>query len=64
VDASELLADEIRRSWLGLLASPYDVYMKTLSVLVRDRVELDPVEALLDDDILRSVVDADVLEGE
>jgi hypothetical protein len=57
VDASDLLADEIRRSWLGGLASPYDVYMKTLYTLVRDRVELDPVEAFLDEDVLARLAD-------
>jgi superfamily II DNA or RNA helicase len=57
VDVSELLAAEIRRSWIALLATPYDVYMKTLYILVRDRVELDPIETFLDDDILSRLSD-------
>ena len=30
---------ELRGSWAGELARPYDVYMKTLYTLVRDRLE-------------------------
>jgi superfamily II DNA or RNA helicase len=38
-DLSGLIADELRRSWVAALATPYDVYMKALYTLVRDRVE-------------------------
>lgn len=46
-DVTALLVEELRRSWVGSLASPYDVYMKTLYTLVGDRVETDD-EVLLD----------------
>jgi hypothetical protein len=52
VDISAELADEIRKSWIGELATPYDIYMKALYTLVRDRVEFEAVESLLDDDIV------------
>ena len=56
-DVSSKLADEIRQSWLGSLATPYDVYMKTLHALVRERVEFDPDESLLDDDVIARLAD-------
>ncbi len=56
-DVSDLLASEIRNSWIGQMASPYDIYMKTLYTLVRERVEFDPDEAMLDEDIIGRLAD-------
>ncbi len=38
-DFDEALMEELQRSWAIAEASPYDVYMKTLYTLVRDRLE-------------------------
>jgi superfamily II DNA or RNA helicase len=56
-DVSAVLAEEIRNSWVGLLASPYDVYMKTLYTLVRERVEFDPQDVLADEDVIARLAD-------
>lgn len=56
-DVTSLLAHEIRTSWIGLLARPYDIYMKTLYTLVRERVEFDTDEALLDEDVIGRLAD-------
>jgi len=38
-DFDESLMEEMKRSWAVAPTSPYDVYMKTLYALVRDRLE-------------------------
>ena len=65
----EAIATELRRSWaVGMVESPdgtefhvrpYDIYMKTLFELVRDRFEEEPerYEFLFDDRITRELAD-------
>jgi hypothetical protein len=38
-DFDEALMEELKKSWAVAEASPYDIYMKTLYMLVRDRLE-------------------------
>lgn len=48
----ETLMTELRASWAAAPVRPYDIYMKTLYALVRDRLESeDEAELLWDDDI-------------
>ena len=57
-DFDEALMRELRNSWAVQLATPYDIYMKTLYALVRDRLEGGEVTALLgEDEITRSLAD-------
>lgn len=56
-DATTLLADAIRRSWVAALVSPHDIYLKTLFTLVRDRLEFDPAELPGDEDITDQLAD-------
>ncbi|MDB4600762.1 phospholipase D-like domain-containing protein, partial [Akkermansiaceae bacterium] len=52
------LMDELQQSWAASLATPYDIYMKTLYSLVADRLEEgDDKELLWDDEITRSLAD-------
>ena len=52
------LLEELRQSWAAALATPYDIYMKTLYALVADRLEEgDDKELLWDDEITRSLAD-------
>ena len=52
------LMEELRQSWAAALATPYDIYMKTLYALVADRLEEgDRGEILWDDEITRSLAD-------
>lgn len=52
------LMDELKQSWAVALATPYDIYMKTLYALVGDRLEEgDRKEILWDDEITRSLAD-------
>ena len=52
------LMDELKQSWAASLATPYDIYMKTLYALVADRLEEgDDKELLWDDEITRSLAD-------
>ena len=46
----ETLMQEIRQSWAMAATSPYDVYMKTLYSLVRDRIEGEGDKDILWDD--------------
>jgi len=51
-DFDETLIQEFRQSWAMAPARPYDVYMKALHALVRDRIEgEDPADILWDDEI-------------
>jgi len=48
----ETLIQELTQSWAAVQVSPYDVYMKTLFALVKDRLEGEEEQELLwDDDI-------------
>ncbi|MBM3331903.1 helicase [candidate division WOR-3 bacterium] len=51
-DFDETLMQEIRQSWAAGLVRPYDIYLKTLYELVRDRLTgEDAQEVLWDDEI-------------
>ncbi|MBI2889874.1 MAG: helicase [Nitrospirae bacterium] len=50
----EALMTELRESWAAAQVKPYDIYMKTLYALVKDRLEGEEEQELLwDDDIFR-----------
>ncbi len=52
----ETLITELKESWAAAQVRPYDIYMKTLYALVRDRLESeDEQELLWDDDIFRKL---------
>lgn len=40
-DFDEALMEEMKQSWAVSLATPYDIYMKTLYTLVRDRLNIE-----------------------
>src|SRR5260370_26138012 len=57
-DFDEALMQEMRRSWAIASVRPYDVYMKTLYALVRDRLEdEDDRDILWDDEITKRLAD-------
>lgn len=57
-DFDESLVEELRASWALCPARPYDVYMKTLYALVRDRLESeDDKDFLWDEDINKRLAD-------
>ncbi|MGI9061422.1 MAG: helicase-related protein [Ktedonobacteraceae bacterium] len=57
-DFDESLMREMQQSWAVTLASPYDVYMKTLYTLVKDRLEgEDTKDILWDDEITQRLAD-------
>ncbi len=49
-DFDQILMDELQQSWAAAPVRPYDIYMKTLYALVKDRVEGDPDNDVLWDD--------------
>lgn len=52
----EALMAELKESWAAAQVRPYDIYMKTLYTLVKDRLEgEDEQELLWDDDIFRKL---------
>jgi HKD family nuclease len=52
----ETLMVELRESWAAAQVRPYDIYMKTLFALVKDRLEGEEEQELLwDDDIFRKL---------
>jgi HKD family nuclease/superfamily II DNA or RNA helicase len=52
----ETLMTELKASWAAAQVRPYDIYMKTLYALVRDRLEGDDEQELLwDDEIFRKL---------
>ncbi len=52
------LMNELKQSWAVVPATPYDIYMKTLYALVRDRLEEgEGAEILWDDEITRDLAD-------
>jgi superfamily II DNA or RNA helicase len=54
----ERLMRELKQSWAAMRVSPYDVYMKSLFTLIRDRLEDDDASTVLwDDDITRQLAD-------
>jgi len=57
-DFDEALMEEISQSWAVAPVSPYDVYMKTLFALVKDRIEgTEDAEILWDDEITSRLAD-------
>jgi superfamily II DNA/RNA helicase/HKD family nuclease len=57
-DFDESLMAEMKQSWAVAGVSPYDVYMKTIYALVRDRLEgEDDKDILWDDEITKRLAD-------
>ncbi|MEH2246444.1 helicase-related protein [Nostoc sp.] len=57
-DFNEALMREMKQSWAGSLVRPYDVYMKTLYCLVKDRLEdTTPKDLILEDEITKQLAD-------
>jgi len=57
-DFDEALMQELRQSWAAAPVRPYDVYMKALHALVRDRLEAGEEQDILwDDEIIRKLAD-------
>jgi superfamily II DNA/RNA helicase len=57
-DFDEALMAEMKQSWAVAGVSPYDVYMKTIYALVRDRLEgEDDKDILWDDEITKRLAD-------
>ena len=57
-DFDESLMNEMKQSWAVALVRPYDIYMKTLYALVKDRLEgEDDKDILWDDEITRRLAD-------
>ena len=54
----EALMEEMKQSWAVSLATPYDIYMKTLYTLVRDRLEdVAPKDLIVDNEISKQLAD-------
>jgi len=52
------LMNELQQSWAAKVATPYDIYMKTLYMLVKDRLDGgDDQDILWDDDITEDLAD-------
>jgi superfamily II DNA/RNA helicase len=52
------LMNELKQSWAAHLVKPYDIYMKTLYALVKERLEgAEGKEILWDDEITRDLAD-------
>lgn len=57
-DFDEVLMHEMRQSWAMAPVRPYDVYMKTIYTLVKDRLEGDDDKDILwDDEIIHRLAD-------
>lgn len=57
-DFDEALMQEIQQSWALAAVRPYDIYLKTLYALVKDRLEDDEdTDVLFDDDITKRLAD-------
>ena len=57
-DFDEALMQEMTQSWAAATVRPYDIYMKTLYELVKDRVEgSDDRDILWDDEITKRLAD-------
>jgi superfamily II DNA or RNA helicase len=58
VPFDEPLMQEMQQSWAAAVVTPYDIYMKTLYELVRDRLEgEDEQDVLWDDEIITKLAD-------
>lgn len=58
VDFDSALMEEMKQSWALAPATPYDIYMKTLYTLIKDRLSGDPDKDILwDTDIKRELAD-------
>ncbi len=57
-DFNEALMREMKQSWAGSTVRPYDVYMKTLYSLVKDRLEdTAPKNLIIEDEISKQLAD-------
>lgn len=57
-DFDETLMLEMKQSWAVAPVRPYDIYMKTIYALVKDRLEgEDDRDILWDDEITRQLAD-------
>ncbi|ARV59912.1 helicase [Nostocales cyanobacterium HT-58-2] len=57
-DFNEALMREMKQSWAGSTVRPYDVYMKTLYSLVKDRLEdTAPKDLIIEDEINKQLAD-------
>lgn len=57
-DFNQALMQEMQKSWAGVPVRPYDVYMKTLYSLVKDRLEdTEPKHLILEDEITEKLAD-------
>jgi hypothetical protein len=57
-DFDETLMNEMKQSWAVVPARPYDIYMKTLYALVKDKLEGDDDKDILwDDEITKCLAD-------
>ena len=57
-DFDEALMQEMQHSWAAASVRPYDIYMKTLYALVKDRLEAeDDKDILWDDEITKRLAD-------
>ncbi len=57
-DFNEALMREMKQSWAATLVRPYDIYMKTLYALVRDRLEdTTPKDIILEDEITKQLAE-------
>ncbi|NJM22970.1 MAG: helicase [Richelia sp. SM1_7_0] len=58
-DFNQALMQEMKKSWAGLPVHPYDVYMKTLYTLVKDRLEntAESKKLIIDDEISKQLAD-------
>ncbi len=57
-DFDEALMHEMKQSWAIVPAKPYDIYMKTLYSLIKDRLEgEEEKEVLWDDEIIKKLAD-------
>ncbi|NMG18699.1 helicase-related protein [Brasilonema bromeliae] len=57
-DFNEALMREMKQSWAGSTVRPYDVYMKTLYSLVKERLEdTAPKDLILEDAITKQLAD-------
>jgi len=57
-DFDEVLMQEMQQSWVMAQVKPYDIYMKTLYNLIKDRLEgEDDMDILWDDEIVSRLAD-------
>lgn len=57
-DFDEALMREMKQSWAASTVRPYDIYMKTLYALVRDRLEdIEPKNIILEDEITKQLAE-------